>query len=145
MKRGGCITAVNHQASRLCSCFSSCSSSTLAVQEKQRLASSESLMLGFIPHGLRSAVVQEPQMCSHCRHCDHNAMEILGNLCIWDVLFFSVRLGVKSPSAVNFSVSTNIDPHAACALFRPALHWILQQNDRVCCDTCEREAINYFI
>lgn len=81
---------------------------------------------------LACAVVQQPQMCSHCRHCDHNAVEFLGTSCIWDVVFFSVRLCVKSPSAVYFSASTNIDPHAACAPFRPALNWIFQQNDFVC-------------
>lgn len=94
---------------------------------------------------LACGVVQQPQMCSHCRHCDHKAMEFLGTSCIWDVVFFSVRLCVKSPSAVYFRASTNIDPHAACALFRPALNWIFQQNDFVCCSTSGRDANNILV
>lgn len=36
----------------------------------------------------------------------------------------ALRISLMSPGAVHFSAATNIYPHAAQALFRPAQNWV---------------------
>lgn len=44
--------------------------------------------------------------------------------CALEMHCIALRISLMSPGAVHFSAATNIYPHAAQALFRPAQNWV---------------------
>lgn len=69
--------------------------------------------------------------------------------CFWTPHTFvmyciALRISLNYPSAVYFSSSTKMYPHPACALFRLAQSWMLQQDD-VPCNTSTAQELQFFL